>query len=257
MSSDLCWATLHVCILVLTCGAFFLPHWRLITWADFQPAAHHPLADTASSIAGRTLTWIWATGAVAFVAVCIGGILRATSLVRRAARDEGMTQSLCQAQPALSAAPQPIEIRVLPDGVSPFCWQMHRPVIVLPGLVRDFPAAEQAAIVRHEIAHIRLQHPLHLFLQRLVEAIYWFHPLVWWASRQAAAAREFRCDRDAVNSRARGGRLPPQLAAADRIASQGAGPSARRSRLLGRYFPAEPPRQYPRRINGLSDETGR
>jgi beta-lactamase regulating signal transducer with metallopeptidase domain len=38
-------------------------------------------------------------------------------------------------------------------------------------------------------------------MQRLVEAIFWFHPLVWWASRQAAAAREIRCDRDSVSSR--------------------------------------------------------
>ena len=87
------------------------------------------------------------------------------------------------------------------DNVSPFCWQFHRPVIVLPEVVRNFPPAEQAAILRHERAHIRLQHPLHLFLQRIVEAILWFHPFVWWASRQAAAAREFRCDRDAVRTR--------------------------------------------------------
>lgn len=38
-------------------------------------------------------------------------------------------------------------------------------------------------------------------MQRLVEVIYWFHPLGWWASRQAAAAREIRCDRDAVSTR--------------------------------------------------------
>jgi beta-lactamase regulating signal transducer with metallopeptidase domain len=33
------------------------------------------------------------------------------------------------------------------------------------------------------------------------EALFWFHPLVWWASRRAAACREFRCDQDSVRSR--------------------------------------------------------
>ncbi len=102
---------------------------------------------------------------------------------------------------AIIPSTAPIEILVSPDDVSPFCWQIHSPVIVLPEIVRDFPVAEQEAIVKHELAHLRLQHPLHLFLQRLVEAVYWFHPLVWWASRQAADAREFRCDRESVGSR--------------------------------------------------------
>ncbi|HVT28021.1 MAG TPA: M56 family metallopeptidase [Lacipirellulaceae bacterium] len=198
-SSDTCWAALHVCILALTCGAFFLPHLRLITWADLQPSESSPLADLTFSVAGRICGWIWATGATAIIAVCAGGILRGTRLVRRAATDEGIAQSLCRDLPSLSSA-RPIEIRIVSNGISPFCWQMHRPVILLPEVVREFPAAEQSAIVRHELAHIRRQHPLHLFLQRLVEAVYWYHPLVWWASREAAAAREFRCDEDVVAS---------------------------------------------------------
>ena len=131
----------------------------------------------------------------------IGGMFRATSLVRRSRIDDNMRHFLQHGLPGRLSASKSIEIRVSTDDVSPFCWQFHHPVIVLPEVVRHFPAAEQAAIVRHELAHLRLQHPLHLFLQRLVEAVYWFHPLVWWASRQAAAAREFRCDRDSVNSR--------------------------------------------------------
>jgi len=94
-----------------------------------------------------------------------------------------------------------VDVRISDASVGAFCWQFHRPVIAVPSEMIDFPPEEQAAIVRHELAHIRRQHPLHLFLQRIVEAIYWFHPLIWWASRKAAAAREFCCDRDAVGSR--------------------------------------------------------
>lgn len=37
-------------------------------------------------------------------------------------------------------------------------------------------------------------HSIQFFLQRLVEALYWFNPLVWWSSHQAIAHREFYCD---------------------------------------------------------------
>jgi bla regulator protein BlaR1 len=51
------------------------------------------------------------------------------------------------------------------------------------------------------LTHLQAQHPLGIFLQRLVETVYWFHPLVWYASRLAAGAREFRCDRSVVKEK--------------------------------------------------------
>ena len=199
--SDTCWAAVHVCILLLTVAAFFLPHLRWVTWADLDPGTN-ALADAICLATGQLCTWTWLTGALAIVAVCIAGMFRATSLIRRAVVDDSVDDFLRGVVPTLAVSAEPIGIRVSPDDVSPFCWQFHYPCIVLPAVLKDFPAAEQAAILRHELAHLRLQHPLHLFLQRMVEAIYWFHPLVWWASREAAAAREFRCDRDSVHSRA-------------------------------------------------------
>ncbi len=199
-NADACWSALHVCILLLTAGAFLLPHLRFITWADLQPSEGHPNIDATTSAAGRICLWVWLSGSATILAVCIGGMLRATSLVRCAEIDAGIGE-IVQDELAELSSPARIETRVSADDVSPFCWQFHRPVIVVPEIVRSFPPTEQAAILRHERAHIRLQHPLYLFLQRMVEAIYWFHPLTWWASRQAAAAREFRCDQDSVRSR--------------------------------------------------------
>ncbi len=199
-ASDWCWAALHLCIICLTAAAFLVPHLRLVTWSDVHPAPNPPLINAAFSIFGRFCAWVWMTGALAILAVCIGGMIRATLLVRLAEVDDELKQRLLQSVPELSSVTKSIEIRVAQGGISPFCWQMHRPVITLPELVCNFPANEQAAIVRHELSHLRLQHPLHLFLQRMVEAIYWYHPLVWWSSRQAAAAREFRCDREAVRT---------------------------------------------------------
>jgi bla regulator protein blaR1 len=190
---------MHVCILLLTAAAFLLPHVRLVTVAEVRPSEDHPVLDMLAASAGHLCGWIWLTGTAILVGICALGMYRATMLVRRATIDSRFGR-LTSNEPTGTVADS-IETRVLSDDVSPFCWQLHRPVIVVPNLVRGFPAAEQAAILRHERAHIEAQHPLHLFLQRMVEAVHWYHPLIWWASRQAAAAREFRCDRDSVRSK--------------------------------------------------------
>ena len=39
-------------------------------------------------------------------------------------------------------------------------------------------------------------------MQRLVEIVFWFHPAIWWVSRQATKYREFVCDAASVTCRA-------------------------------------------------------
>jgi bla regulator protein blaR1 len=199
-NADSCWAVLHFCILMITAAAFFLPHLRLTVWADLHPTENYP-TGSALQILGSVIGWTWATGAIVVVLAGIVGMIKASAIVRDSKTNEGLRERLLDSVPALAAASRRIDIRLTDNKTGAFCWQIHRPVIALPSVIADFPVAEQAAIVRHELAHLRRQHPLHLFMQRLVEAVYWFHPLVWWASRQAAAAREIRCDRDAVSSR--------------------------------------------------------
>jgi beta-lactamase regulating signal transducer with metallopeptidase domain len=199
--ADSCWAVLHVCILLATAAAFFLPHLRIAVWADLHPTENYPNGSSALQILGVIIGWAWGVGACIVVLVGAVGMLKASIIVRRSTTDNRLRERLLEVVPTLAATSRPIDIRLTDDKTGVFCWQIHRPVIALPSVVVDFPIAEQAAIVRHELAHLRRQHPLQLFLQRFVEAMYWFHPLVWWASRQAAAAREIRCDRDAVSTR--------------------------------------------------------
>ncbi len=200
-NADYCWAAHHVCILLVTVAAFFLPHLRLTVWADLHPSESYPTGGSTLSVLGYVIGWTWVTGTLTIVLVGVAGLVKASAIVRDAKKDDQLRNRIIDFVPALAETRRPIDVRLTNDSTGAFCWQIHRPVIALPNVVADFPAAEQAAIVRHELAHLRRQHPLHLFIQRLVEAIFWFHPLVWWASREAAAAREIRCDRDAVSSR--------------------------------------------------------
>jgi beta-lactamase regulating signal transducer with metallopeptidase domain len=70
-----------------------------------------------------------------------------------------------------------------------------KPVILIPGsLLTGIPAAELEALLSHELGHIRRYDYLVNGLQSLIETLFFFHPAVWWVSRQIRVEREHCCD---------------------------------------------------------------
>lgn len=70
-----------------------------------------------------------------------------------------------------------------------------KPTILLPPAILSGLAPEQlAAILSHEMAHIRRYDLLVNLLQRVVESLLFFHPVTWWISRQMSDQREDCCD---------------------------------------------------------------
>ena len=70
-----------------------------------------------------------------------------------------------------------------------------RPVLLLPeGLVDRLTPAQLNAVIAHERCHIRRHDNLAAAVHMLVEAIFWFHPLVWWIERRMIDERERACD---------------------------------------------------------------
>lgn len=70
-----------------------------------------------------------------------------------------------------------------------------RPAILLPvGLATGLPIAQLEAILAHELAHVRRHDFVVNLLQTLVETLCFYHPAVWWLSRQIRVERELCCD---------------------------------------------------------------
>ena len=75
------------------------------------------------------------------------------------------------------------------------------PVLLLPpSLMTGVPVEQLRVIVTHELAHIRRYDYLVDVCQRLVEAVLFFNPAVWWISRQVRVEREACCDAFAVRA---------------------------------------------------------
>jgi beta-lactamase regulating signal transducer with metallopeptidase domain len=74
-----------------------------------------------------------------------------------------------------------------------------RPVILLPpALLTGLSPSQIEAILAHEIAHIRRHDYLVNLLQMVAETFLFYHPAVWWVSRQTRVERELCCDDFAV-----------------------------------------------------------
>jgi beta-lactamase regulating signal transducer with metallopeptidase domain len=70
-----------------------------------------------------------------------------------------------------------------------------RPVILLPvSALSGLPPWQLECILAHELAHIRRRDHLVNLLQIVAETLLFYHPAVWWVSRQIRLERENCCD---------------------------------------------------------------
>ena len=188
------WEACHVLLLVLVAAALTIPHLRWFNpWPSLSDVEVIQAATLQHRVAVAVLS-IWMLGAVVSVALFVTGWWQLSRFLRTCTPIDDAANGL-QIPPSASVP----RLLCSPFLNTPFCWQIHRPVIVIPEFLLEFSPAELAFIIRHETEHLRAAHPLTLFVQRIVEIVFWFHPMVWWSAQQASLTREFACDAAAVD----------------------------------------------------------
>ncbi|MCY2965666.1 MAG: M56 family metallopeptidase [Planctomycetota bacterium] len=79
--------------------------------------------------------------------------------------------------------------------VVPVVVGIARPVILLPAAIATNLRPELIeSLLSHELAHIRRWDLAVNLMQRLIEALLFFHPVVWYVSSRVSAERENACD---------------------------------------------------------------
>jgi beta-lactamase regulating signal transducer with metallopeptidase domain len=91
-----------------------------------------------------------------------------------------------------------VRLLVTAEPIGPAVYGLFRPTIVLPDCVACRPPAALAPILSHELLHIRRGDPFVAAFQAVAQCVWWFHPLVWWANRQANRERERACDEEVL-----------------------------------------------------------
>jgi D-alanyl-D-alanine endopeptidase (penicillin-binding protein 7) len=93
-----------------------------------------------------------------------------------------------------------ITLRIVPRLRGPLTAGWWRPVVLVPAaLLIQMPPPLLEALLAHEVAHIRRLDYLFNLLQVAVEALLFFHPVVWWLSRGVRIEREKIADEIAAS----------------------------------------------------------
>jgi len=207
---------------------------------------------------GRWLLAVYAFGALCHLLRLALNLwsLRQAAAAAHTLQEAAWTAALAQLRTACGMR-RPVRLLVSACAQSPYSWGLLRPSIVLDP--HSVQSADPAAVLAHELAHIRAHDWPALLAARLLLALYWWHPLMYPLLR--ALEHDTECAADdavlamgatpshyahtllAVSRQAFGAAAGGTLA--NRIASRGAMLLARVSALLeahrprGRVTPAQ------------------
>jgi bla regulator protein BlaR1 len=93
----------------------------------------------------------------------------------------------------------PIAVRSSPTLLEPGVFGIFRPILLLPENIHErLTPIQLDAIVAHELCHVRRRDNLAAAIHMLVEALFWFHPLVWWIGARLVEERERACDEEVL-----------------------------------------------------------
>lgn len=143
----------------------------------------------------EVLTGLWLAGSLVSLIALTISVLRVHWLSHLAACVDDPDWSEATASIARQLAfRSPVCVRISSRVVTPMAGGFLRPTVFLPSNALDWNAERRDVVLAHELAHLAARDPQRHLLARLAVALYWFHPLAWFAARQATAAREAACD---------------------------------------------------------------
>jgi beta-lactamase regulating signal transducer with metallopeptidase domain len=155
-----------------------------VTWPD--------LWDRAARIA----PWFWLAGAPLTLALLGTGLWGAQRLRQtcRVVTDEATLELAALLGQALGVGRE-VLLTVSDRVVAPLVIGVLRPLVVLPAAALTHWTPEQVELILlHELAHVCRWDNLVNLVQRGVEAVLFFHPVVWMVSNWVRLEREHCCD---------------------------------------------------------------
>jgi beta-lactamase regulating signal transducer with metallopeptidase domain len=170
------------------------------TTPDVAPSTSILANDRGASVAPRPAPWkiilaaIWALG-------CGWGAIRLVRLqlqLSRLRKASGQVAPELQRQAAQIqirlGVRRPVALRISDAVTSPFVCGLRQPMILLPQtLMAQLSPDEVATLLSHEMAHLRRHDLVWCVAWRWMQAICWFHPLVW----KIPAAHSLACEQEA------------------------------------------------------------
>jgi beta-lactamase regulating signal transducer with metallopeptidase domain len=140
--------------------------------------------------------WTWFAGVIVLSLRSLGGWSWAQRFSgSHTWAPEGIWEQRFSALAKRLAVSAPVRLAISGFAQVPAVVGWLRPVVLLPATVFTALSVEQIeALLAHELAHVRRYDYLVNLLQIAAETLFFYHPGVWWVSRQMRKERENCCD---------------------------------------------------------------
>ena len=184
------------------------------SWSFLQELARHPLiGGVGQRLAATGTVALWPSTftisevAMAWFSLAVLGIWTFVFFAIVASRFKRSRElwdvALTSRRVELLDVKTPARLQVgLADGqLAPGVMGWLHPVLLLPAdIERHLTRPELEAIVAHQLCHVRRFDNMTAAIHMLVEALFWFHPLVWWLGRRLVDERQRACDEHVLAS---------------------------------------------------------
>jgi beta-lactamase regulating signal transducer with metallopeptidase domain len=167
-----------------------------------EPAAEAPVAPMASAASvAPTFSWqflvagAWLTGSSLWVALVGWRWFRFHRLLRVAQPASASLQERARRVAERLGVKRCPTVQFVSGPASPLLWAVGRARLLLPAdLWPRLTDVQRDTLLVHELAHLRRRDHWVRRLELVVLALYWWHPVVWWARRELQEAEEECCD---------------------------------------------------------------
>lgn len=148
------------------------------------------------AIAVRAGVALWLLGTVLILGAAIARSLRFNRLLRRAPPAPSEVAGIVRAIAGKLGLRRTPAAVLVDARIPPLVWAFGAPArLVLPAaLLAKLHSRETSTLIAHELAHLRRRDHWLRWPELLVVAVYWWHPVAWWARRELRRAEEECCD---------------------------------------------------------------
>ncbi len=171
------------------------------TFVVVTPVNHAASAAYLFSLLPRLIAALWLCG---FVTVLILWSVRwrrvAAAVHRSTPAEQGREVDALRQLEKIGGVPRPITLLLSRESaMEPGIFGIVRPVLLWPATISEhLQDSHLRAILAHEVSHVRRRDNLAAAMHMAVEAIFWFHPMVWWLGARLLEERELACDEEVL-----------------------------------------------------------
>jgi bla regulator protein BlaR1 len=168
--------------------------------AMISRTTHSTVSSNLFQLLPALLAAVWLGGFLVVVSVWYMRWRRISAVVLEAVPlRQGREVDALRRQERVGGMRKRIEMFLSRTSLEPGIFGIARPVLVWPkGISERLEDAHLEAILAHELWHVRRRDNLAAAIHMVVEAIFWFHPLVWWLEARLLEERERACDEEVL-----------------------------------------------------------